>query len=166
MILRDAKDMKEIRHPNRERTIISASGKLWHVEWEDFSMNIFNDPKPTNALQATLSMVLADMISYTARKSQSLEYGKFAPDSREVFSRRDIQSTFLPARTLDVEGICQQIKSIRILDFIKERNEYEEDEEDHSQSEDGIGRKSGKGKRVKAGGEETNVGGRRKRSRA
>ncbi|TQW04951.1 hypothetical protein IF2G_07594 [Cordyceps javanica] len=41
MILCDAKDMKEIRYPEPGRTIISANGKLRHVEWEDFSMQFF-----------------------------------------------------------------------------------------------------------------------------
>ncbi len=128
-ILRQAKHIKEPRIPDRKKTIISATGKLFHVEWTDFAMTVFNNPKPTNGLQATLALILSDMESYTDLKDFHLGYSKLSVATSElVFSRRDIISTFPRARSLDFDGICDEIRSIRLLDFRVERDEQTEDE--------------------------------------
>lgn len=133
-ILCRATDIKETYMPDRRRTIISANGRLCHVEWKRFALDVFNKPEPTDALQATLSFVLCNMAMYTEKKSRS-EYDRRVTKSSEVFSRRDIQSVFLQARALDLDAMLDKIKQIRLLDYIDERKEYEEDAGEKSEEE-------------------------------
>lgn len=115
--------------PNSRTTRISANGKLCSVEWEAFRLNVFCDPAPTTALQATFSLMLFQMHSNTKHRSRSLAYGKSVLPSQAVFSRCDVATAFDQANSSDLEGMKEKIRSVRIMNFKHERNEFEKNED-------------------------------------
>lgn len=105
-------------------TKISCDGQVRTIEWEEFRMRVFNDPAPKNALQATLGSVCATMYSNTENRISRLGYGKHSLRSRKVLSRCDTLNAFKPLRAKGLDEISNGIKSIRVQDFIQERDEW------------------------------------------
>ncbi len=87
-------------------------------------MRAFNDPKPINALDATLAHVCLAMESNTTNRSIRLSYGKHSLDSETVLSRHDILNAYKTLVGKDVDDMCRGIKSIRIQHFREERDEF------------------------------------------
>jgi hypothetical protein len=104
-------------------TKISCDGQVRTIEWEEFRMRVFNDPAPNNALQATLGSVCATMYFNTENRTSRLGYGKHSLRSRKALSRCDILNAFKNLRAKGLDEICNGIKSIRVQNFIQERDE-------------------------------------------
>ncbi|KAF2848318.1 hypothetical protein T440DRAFT_470194 [Plenodomus tracheiphilus IPT5] len=126
-LLREAALRSDIVLPNCDKTVVSCQGSIHTIEWESFAMRVFNDPAPRNALDATLASCLLSMKALTNNHEARLSYGKHSLDSRLLFSRHDILNSYRSLAGKTVDEMINGIRSIRILDFLQERSEFEND---------------------------------------
>jgi hypothetical protein len=83
-------------------------------------MRTFNDPKPTNALDATLADICSAMELNTTNRSKRLSYDKLSLASKEVLSSHDILNAYKTLVDKDVDDMCRGIKFIRIWHVLGE----------------------------------------------
>jgi hypothetical protein len=130
-LLSDAAVIDEPLEPDADKTKISVNGMLWHIQWKPYrstyGLSCPGATTPGTALEATLALVLRSMGHNTSWRAQELLLGTSSLSSNVVFSRRDIYSTYTRARGLDLKGVCEHISTIRLLDWLEEKKEWEDE---------------------------------------
>ena len=114
--------------PDNKKTIVTCNWAISDIKFEPFQITVFNDPRPSDRLQATLSRVCLNMKLDTESRVTQLGYGKYGkkPASDEVLSRIDIVKVFENTREKGVSDMCHGIMSIELQDFKTERKKWRE----------------------------------------
>ena len=112
--------------PDNEKTIVTCNWAISDIKFEPFQIRVFNDPRPSNCLQATLSRVCLNMKQDTESRVTELGYGGYGkkPASDQVLSRIDIVKVFENSREKGVGDMCHAIMSIKMQDFKTERKKW------------------------------------------
>jgi hypothetical protein len=119
-LLQLAAGKTDIVIPDAEKTMVSCQAIIWAIKWEPFAMQIFNNPSPKNALDATLASCLLDMKHSTPYRVTRISRTTKLLASQEVFSRQDISSSYKTLVGKSLGEIIQGINKIRIQHFIQE----------------------------------------------